>query len=83
MESQIVAILKEEQGGMVLADLTPKYRISRAIYFHCRSKYGGVSANELKRMHADPVDVGDSADVACDADLSCWARGVFAGFSRM
>ena len=49
-ESQIVAVLKEGEAGAPLAELTRKHGISRATYFNWRSKYGGVTVNELKRM---------------------------------
>ncbi len=49
-ESQIVAILKEGEAGVPVAELTRNHGISRATYFNWRSKYGGVSVNELKRM---------------------------------
>jgi putative transposase len=49
-ESQIVAILKEGEAGVSPADIARKHGISRATYFNWRSKYGGVTVNELKRM---------------------------------
>jgi len=49
-ESQIVAVLKEGEAGVPVAELTRKHGISRATYFNWRSKYAGVSVNELKRM---------------------------------
>ena len=49
-ESQIVAILKQGEAGVGVAELIRKHGISRATYFNWRSKYGGVSVNELKRM---------------------------------
>ena len=49
-ESQIVAVLKEGEAGVPLAELTRKYGISRATYFNWKSKFGGVTMNELKRM---------------------------------
>ena len=49
-ESEIVAILKEGEAGVPVAELTRNHGISRATYFNWRSKYGGVSVNELKRM---------------------------------
>jgi putative transposase len=49
-ESQIVAVLKEGEAGVPIAELTRKHGISRATYFNWRSKYAGVSVNELKRM---------------------------------
>jgi putative transposase len=49
-ESQIVAILKEGEAGVSAWDLSRKYGISPATCFNWRSKYGGVTVNELKRM---------------------------------
>lgn len=49
-ESQIVAILKEGDAGIAPADLARKHGISRATYFNWRSKYGGVTVNELRRI---------------------------------
>ena len=49
-ESQIVAILKEGEAGIAVADLVRKHGISRATYFSWRSKYAGTTVAELKRM---------------------------------
>ena len=49
-ESQIVAVLKEAEAGVGVAELVRKHGISRATYFNWRSKYAGVTVNELKRM---------------------------------
>jgi putative transposase len=49
-ESQIVGILKEGEAGAPLTELTRKHGISRATYYNWRSKYGGVTVSELKRM---------------------------------
>ena len=49
-ESQIVAVLREGEAGVPVGELARKHGISRATYFNWRSKYAGVSVNELKRM---------------------------------
>ncbi len=49
-ESQIVAILAEEEAGMPVAEVCRKHGISNATYYQWKSKYAGVSANELKRI---------------------------------
>ena len=49
-ESQIVAILKEGEAGLSRGEISRKHGISRATYFNWRSKYGGVTVNELRRM---------------------------------
>ena len=49
-ESQIVAILKEGEAGVAVAQLTRKHGISAATYYHWKSKYGGAGVSELKRL---------------------------------
>ena len=49
-ESQIVAILAEGESGLAVGDVCRKHGISNAIYYQWKSKYAGVSANELKRI---------------------------------
>src|SRR5262245_12117558 len=49
-EQQIVAILKEGEAGVPVADLLRRHGISRQIYFNWRSKYAGTSVPELRRM---------------------------------
>lgn len=48
-DSQMVAVLKEGEVVAPLAELTRKHSIGRATYFNWRSKYAGVTVNELKR----------------------------------
>lgn len=49
-ESQIVAVLKEGEAGVPIAEIVRKHGISRGTYFAWRSKYSGVSVSELKKM---------------------------------
>ena len=49
-ESQIVAILREGEAGLPVAQLMRKYGISQATYYNWKAKYGGVSVAELKRL---------------------------------
>lgn len=49
-ESQIVSILNEADAGMKVSELCRKHGISDATYYNWKSKYGGMSASELKRM---------------------------------
>ena len=48
-ESQIVAILKEADVGMKVADVCRKHGISDATYYKWKSKYGGMEASDPKR----------------------------------
>jgi len=49
-DSQIVAILAEGESGLAVGDVCRKHGISNATYYQWKSKYAGVSANELKRI---------------------------------
>ena len=49
-ESQIVAILKEGEAGVAVAEIVRKHGISRPTYFNWKSKYGGASVPELVRL---------------------------------
>ena len=49
-ESQIVEILKEAEGGVAVGDLLRKHGVSKATFFKWRSKYGGATVNDVKRL---------------------------------
>jgi putative transposase len=49
-ESQIIGILAEGESGLAMGDVCRKHGISNATYYQWKSKYAGVSANELKRI---------------------------------
>ena len=49
-ETQIVAILKEADAGMLVKDICRKHGISDATYYNWKSKYGGMDASDLKHM---------------------------------
>ena len=49
-ETQILAILKEADAGMKVKDVCRRHGISDATYYNWKSKYGGMSASDLKRM---------------------------------
>ena len=49
-ESQIVAVLKEGEAGVPVAEIVRKHGMGRGTYFTWRSKYSGVSVSELKTM---------------------------------
>ena len=49
-ECQIVAILGEGDAGLPVAEICRKHGISHALYYQWKSKFAGVSVNELKRV---------------------------------
>jgi putative transposase len=51
-ETQIITILKEADAGVLVKDICRKHGISDATYYNWKSKYGGMSASDLKRLKA-------------------------------
>lgn len=49
-ESQIVAVLKQGEAGVPVAEILREHGISKATYFQWRSKYAGATVDELKRL---------------------------------
>ena len=49
-ETQFISILSEVDAGLSVKEVSRKHGISDATYYNWKSKYGGMSANELKRL---------------------------------
>ncbi len=49
-DSQIIAILKQNEEGVPAADLCREHGMSSASFYKWRAKYGGMDASMIKRM---------------------------------
>jgi len=49
-ETKIISVLNRNQRGEKVADLCRELGISDATFYNWRSKYGGLSVSELKRI---------------------------------
>jgi putative transposase len=49
-EEQIIAILREQEAGMKVADVCRKHGISDATFYTWKSKYGGLEVSEARRL---------------------------------
>jgi putative transposase len=49
-ESQIIAILKQQDSGMSVNDICREHGISQPTFFNWKKKYSGMDANHLKRL---------------------------------
>ena len=49
-ETQILAVLRQQEAGMKVADLCREHGISAATFYKWRSKYGGMDASMLRRV---------------------------------
>jgi putative transposase len=51
-EEQIIKVLKEQESGVKVSELCRKYGISEQTFYRWRSKYGGMSVSEARRLKA-------------------------------
>ena len=49
-ESQIVQVLKEAEAGVSLEELSRQHGFSKATFYKWKSRYSGMSVNDLKRL---------------------------------
>jgi putative transposase len=49
-EEQIIAILKDAEGGPKVTELCRRHGISDATFYTWRSKYGGLEISEMRRL---------------------------------
>lgn len=51
-ESQIIAILRQAEGGVPVAQLCREHGMSDASFYKWRAKYGGMDASMVSQMKA-------------------------------
>jgi putative transposase len=51
-EEQIIAILREQEGGSATADVCRKHGISSATFYKWKGKYGGLEVSDARRLKA-------------------------------
>lgn len=68
-EEQIIAVLKEHQAGMPVAELCRKHGISDATFYNWRSRYGGMEVSDAKRLKALEEENGRLKKLLADAML--------------
>ena len=49
-EAQILAILRQAEGGMPVAELCRAHGMSNASFYKWRAKYGGMDASVISQM---------------------------------
>ena len=49
-ESQIVAAIKKQESGIAVKDICRELGISDATFYNWKAKYGGMEANDVKRL---------------------------------
>lgn len=49
-EHQVLAILNEVEKGRTVGDVCREHTISTSTYFNWKTKYGGMTASDIKRL---------------------------------
>ncbi len=72
-ETQIIALLKEADAGMLVKDVCRKHGISDATYYNWKAKYGGMQASDLKRFKEMEYELSRLKRMYADMALENWA----------
>jgi putative transposase len=68
-EAQIVGFLREADAGIPVKDLCRKHRFSDASYYLWRSKFGGMSVSDDKRLKELEIENGRLKRLLADSLL--------------
>jgi putative transposase len=68
-ESQIVSILASHEKGQKVIDLCREHGISQATFYQWQRKYGGLEANELKRLKELEAELAQFKRIVADLTL--------------
>ncbi len=68
-ETQIVSILKEADSGRPVKEICRKHGISDAAYYTWKTKYGGMSAADLKRRKETEAELSQLKRMYADLAL--------------
>ncbi len=68
-ETQIVAILAQQEKGHKVADICREHGISQATFYQWQRKYGGLEVNELKRLKKLEAELAQFKRIVADLTL--------------
>jgi putative transposase len=51
-EEQVIAILREQEAGVPVAELCRKHGISSPTFYKWKAKFGGMDVSEARRLRA-------------------------------
>ena len=68
-ETQIVEILRMQEKGLSVADICLDHGISQPTFYNWQRKYGGMEANELKRLKEMESELSQFKRIVADLTL--------------
>ena len=71
-EGQIVGFLREADAGLPVKDLCRKHGFSEASYYLWRSKFGGMSVSDAKRLKELEIENTRPSSACRTVCATCW-----------
>ena len=68
-EEQIIAILREQEAGVAVAELCRKHGISSPTFYKWKAKFGGMDVSEARKLKALEEENGRLKRMLADAML--------------
>ena len=68
-EEQIIAILREQEAGLAVAELCRKHGVSSPTFYKWKAKFGGMNVSDARRLKAVEEENGRLKRMLADAML--------------
>ena len=68
-EEQIIAILREQEAGVAVAELCRKHGVSSPTFYKWKAKFGGMDVSEARKRKAREEENGRLKRMLADAML--------------
>ena len=68
-EEQIIRVLKESEAGAKTPELCRKHGISEATFYNWKSKYGGMTGSDARRLKELEAENGKLKKLLAESEL--------------
>lgn len=68
-EEQIIGILKQQEGGLTVAEVCRQHNVSEASFYAWKSKFGGLSVSDAQKLRALEAENAKLKRVVADLTL--------------
>lgn len=68
-ESQIIGILKSQEGGRSVADICREHGISQPTFYQWKTKYSGLELSQLKRLKEIEAELAQYKRIVAEQTL--------------
>lgn len=65
-ETQIIKIMSEQEKGKSVSDICREHGISQPTFYNWKSKYGGMSPNQLKKLKETEAELAQFKKMYAD-----------------